>query len=173
MDRMNPLENNPKLMTMAQAEARRAELKRAGRRLVLTNGCFDLLHCGHLYYLRAAAELGDELWVGLNGEASVRALKGPTRPVQGDLERAYSLGALPFVHGLFLFHTPRLDAEIRALAPDVYAKAGDYTEETLDPGERAALRDVGAQIRFLPFLPGYSSTKLIAKIAEAARAGTL
>lgn len=170
---MNPLENNPKLMSLDRAVARRAELARSGRRLVLTNGCFDLLHCGHLYYLREAASLGDELWIGLNGEASVRALKGPTRPVQNDLERAYALGALPFVHGLFLFHTPRLDAEIRALRPDVYAKAGDYTVETLDPGERAALTEVGAAIRFLPFLPGYSSTKLIAKIAAAAGAGTL
>ena len=170
---MNPLEKNAKLMTMEQAMARRETLRREGKRLVLTNGCFDLLHCGHLYYLKEAAALGDELWIGLNGEASVRALKGPTRPVQNDLERAYSLGALPFVHGLFLFHTPRLDGEIRALRPDVYAKAGDYTVETLDAGERAALFEVGTQIRFLPFLPGYSTTKLIGKITAAANAGAL
>jgi rfaE bifunctional protein nucleotidyltransferase chain/domain len=170
---MNPLENNPKLMTLERAVARRAELKADGKRLVLTNGCFDLLHCGHLYYLKEAAKLGDELWIGLNGEDSVRALKGPTRPVLNDLERAYALGALPFIHGLFLFQTPRLDAEIRALKPDVYAKAGDYTVEKLDAGERAALLDNGVDIRLLPFLPGYSTTALIGKIAAAAKAGAL
>lgn len=170
----NPLAQNPKLFpTLADAVARRAELKARGKTLVLTNGCFDLLHCGHVFYLRKAAQLGDELWIGLNGAESVRALKGPTRPVQGDLERAFTLGALDFVSGIFFFHTPRLDAEIRALAPDVYAKAGDYTLETLNPAERAALEDAGTQIRFLPFLPGFSTTSLIAKINAAASAGTL
>ena len=136
----SPLENNPKLFSSLEAAvARRAELKAQGKKLVLTNGCFDLLHCGHVYYLREAAKLGDELWIGLNGAESVRALKGPTRPVQGDHERAFTLGALEFIKGIFFFHTPRLDAEIRALAPDVYAKAGDYTLETLNPDERAAL----------------------------------
>lgn len=170
----NPLEDNPKLFpSLDAARARRAELRAQGKKLVLTNGCFDLLHCGHVYYLREAAKLGDELWIGLNGAASVRALKGPTRPVQGDLERAFTLGALDFVSGIFLFHTPRLNGEIRALSPDVYAKAGDYTLETLNPDERAALTDAGTEIRFLPFLPGFSTTSLIAKINAAASAGTL
>lgn len=171
---MSPLQNNPKLFpSLEAAVARRAELKAQGKKLVLTNGCFDLLHCGHVHYLRAAAELGDELWIALNTAESVRALKGPTRPVQGDLERAYTLGALEFVSGVFFFSTPRLDREIRALAPDVYAKAGDYTLETLNPDERAALLDSGTEIRFMPFLPGFSTTSLIAKINAAATAGTL
>ena len=170
----NPLGKNPKLFaSLGAAVARRAELKAAGKKLVLTNGCFDLLHCGHVYYLRAAAALGDELWIGLNAAESVRALKGPTRPVQGDLERAFTLGALEFVSGIFFFHTPRLDGEIRALAPDIYAKAGDYTLETLDAGERAALLEAGTKIHFLPFLPGFSTTSLIAKINAAAVAGTM
>lgn len=170
----NPLENNPKLFASLEAAvARRAELKSAGKKLVLTNGCFDLLHCGHVYYLREAAKLGDELWIGLNAAESVRALKGPTRPVQGDLERAFTLGALEFVRGIFFFHTPRLDGEIRALTPDVYAKAGDYTLETLNPDERAALISAGTEIHFLPFLPGFSTTSLIAKINAASVAGTL
>ncbi len=168
------LNNNPKLFkTLEDAVARREILREQGKKLVLTNGCFDLLHCGHVYYLREAAKLGDELWIGLNGADSVRALKGPTRPVQGDLERAFTLGALEFVSGVFFFHTPRLDKEIRALKPDVYAKAGDYTLETLNADERAALLDVGAEIKFLPFLPGFSTTSLIAKINAAATAGTL
>ncbi len=168
------LNNNPKLFkTLEDAVARREILREQGKKLVLTNGCFDLLHCGHVYYLREAAKLGDELWIGLNGADSVRALKGPTRPVQGDLERAFTLGALEFVSGVFFFHTPRLDKEIRALKPDVYAKAGDYTLETLNADERAALLDVGAEIKFLPFLPGFSTTSLITKINAAATAGTL
>lgn len=170
----SPLERNPKLfLNLDAAVSRREALAREGKKLVLTNGCFDLLHCGHVFYLRAAAALGDELWIGLNGADSVRALKGPTRPVQGDFERAFVLGALGFVSGIFFFHTPRLDAEIRALRPDIYAKAGDYTLETLNPAEREALESCGARIEFLPFLSGFSTTSLIGKIAAAAAAGTL
>ena len=170
----SPLAQNEKLFpNLAAAVARRQILSAQGKKLVLTNGCFDLLHCGHVYYLREAARLGDELWIGLNGAESVRALKGETRPVQGDLERAFVLAALGFVSGVFFFHTPRLDKEIAVLRPDVYAKAGDYTIETLNPDERAALLECGADIRFLPFLPGFSSTNLIKKIALAASAGTI
>lgn len=158
---------NPKLMTLDGAVAWRESLRALGRRLVLTNGVFDLLHTGHLHYLRQARGLGDALLVALNGDASVRALKGPLRPVQGEIERAYALGALEFVDGVVLFHEPRLTAEIRALRPDVYCKAGDYTVEKLDAGERSALLEVGARIEFLPFLPGFSTTGLIAKIKAA------
>lgn len=159
---------NPKLRTLDAAVVHRASLRAQGKRVVLTNGCFDLLHTGHVYYLRKAAALGDALFIGLNGDASVVALKGPTRPVQSVIERAYLMGALDFVDTLFVFDTPRLTAEITALRPDIYAKAGDYTLETLNPEERAALEKVGADIQFLPFLEGYSTTALIAKIAKAA-----
>ena len=158
---------NPKLMTLDGAVAWRESLRAEGRRLVLTNGVFDLLHTGHLHYLRQARRLGDALLIALNGDASVRVLKGPLRPVQGEIERAYALGALEFVDGIVLFHEPRLTAEIRALRPDVYCKAGDYTVEKLDAGERSALLEVGARIKFLPFLPGFSTTGLIAKIKAA------
>lgn len=158
---------NPKLMSLAAAVARREALRAAGKTFALTNGCFDLLHTGHLYYLQKAADLADELWVAVNGDASVKALKGDTRPVTGERERAYSLGALACIDGVFIFHEPRLTAEIRALRPDVYTKAGDYTLDRLDPGERAALEEVGAAIQFLPFLEGYSTTSLIKKIATA------
>lgn len=159
--------DNPKLMTLAQAVAAHAVLRNAGRRLVLTNGVFDLLHTGHLYYLQKARALGDALFIALNADASVRQLKGPLRPVQGEIERAYALGALSCVDGVVIFGEKRLTNEIRALRPDVYAKAGDYTLEKLDPGERAALKEAGARIEFLPFLPGFSTTALIAKIKAA------
>jgi len=158
---------NPKLLTLAAVMARRAALRSAGQKLVLTNGVFDLLHTGHLYYLQQARAQGDALCIALNADASVRALKGPLRPVQSETQRAYALGALFCVDAVFIFDTPRLDAEIRALAPDVYCKAGDYTLEKLDPSERAALESVGARIEFMPFLPGFSTTALIERIKAA------
>ncbi|HTQ30944.1 MAG TPA: adenylyltransferase/cytidyltransferase family protein [Opitutaceae bacterium] len=158
---------NPKLLPLAGAVARRAKLRAAGKKVVLTNGVFDLLHTGHLYFLQQARALGDALFVALNGDAGVRALKGPARPVQTGEERAYALGALACVDTVFIFGPPRLDAEILALRPDVYCKAGDYTLDKLDPGERAALEKTGARIEFLPFLPGFSTTNLIAKIKAA------
>ena len=158
---------NPKLFSLAVAVSRRAEFRAAGKKIVLTNGVFDLLHTGHLFYLQKARARGDALFIALNADASVRALKGPLRPVQSEAQRAYALAALACVDAVFIFGTPRLDAEIRALAPDVYCKAGDYTLEKLDPGERASLEAVGARIEFLPFLPGFSTTTLIAKIKAA------
>jgi D-glycero-beta-D-manno-heptose 1-phosphate adenylyltransferase len=154
----------PKLMTLETAVAARAFLRRAGQRLVLTNGVFDLMHAGHLHALAAAKAKGEVLWVALNGDASVRALKGPSRPIQSEAERAYALAALACVDGVVIFNTSRLDAEIRALAPDGYVKSGDYTPERLDPVEREALAAVGARVEFVPFLAGYSTTDLIARI---------
>ena len=163
---MRSLEN-PKLFTLPQAMAEREALRRAGQRVVLTNGVFDLLHTGHLYSLQRARQCGDALFIALNADESVRAIKGPSRPVQSEQERAYALAALAWVDGVVIFRTPRLTEEIRALRPDVYVKAGDYTLEKLDPGERAALQEVGANIQFLPFLPGFSTTQLIARIKAA------
>ena len=157
-------------MSLGQAVAAREKLRAEGRRLVLANGVFDLLHTGHLYFLRKARALGGEdgaLFVALNSDASVRALKGPLRPVQSGEQRAYALAATWFVDGVFVFHEPRLVAEIMALKPDVYAKAGDYSLDKLDAGERAALQGAGARIEFMPFLPGFSTTGLIAKIKAA------
>ena len=163
-----PTLSNPKLRSLNEAVAHREALRQAGKRVVLTNGCFDLLHTGHLYYLREAAKLGDALFIAMNAAVSVCALKGPTRPVQGDIERAYALGALEFIDTVFLFETPRLTAEIAALKPDIYTKAGDYTLETLNQEERTELDKQSADIRFIPFLDGYSTTDLIAKITVAA-----
>jgi rfaE bifunctional protein nucleotidyltransferase chain/domain len=158
---------NPKLWPLDTATQRRDAWRAAGRRVVLTNGVFDLLHTGHLYYLQKARALGDALVIALNSDASVRALKGPARPVQTEEQRAYALAALACVDGIVIFREPRLTAEIRALRPDIYCKAGDYTLEKLDAGERAALQEVGARIEFMPFLPGFSTTELIAKIKAA------
>jgi D-glycero-beta-D-manno-heptose 1-phosphate adenylyltransferase len=159
--------DNPKLMTLPQAVRLRERLREEGRRVVLTNGVFDLLHTGHVYALQKARELGGALFVALNADVSVRALKGPGRPVQTEEQRAYALGALACVDAVVIFREPRLVREIEALRPDVYAKSGDYTLAKLDPAERSALEKMFVEIRFLPFLPGFSTTELIAKIKAA------
>ncbi|HWA85173.1 MAG TPA: adenylyltransferase/cytidyltransferase family protein [Opitutus sp.] len=161
------LRPNPKLRTLATAVAERRALAAAGRKVVLTNGCFDLLHPGHIHFLQHARAAGDALFVALNGDASVRALKGPSRPMLPAADRAFALAALACTDLILTFDTPRLDAEIRALRPDLYVKAGDYSLASLDPAERAALDEVGAEIRFLPFLPGFSTTELLKRIAAA------
>ncbi len=165
---MLPKLDIPKLLPLDEAVARREQHREAGERVVLTNGCFDLLHTGHLYFLKEAAKQGDHLFIMLNGDQSVKALKGPTRPIQSETERAYLLGSLPFVDCLAVFHTPRLTAEITALRPDIYVKAGDYDMTNINAEERGALESCGTDIRFLPFLEGYSTTSLIAKICAAA-----
>jgi rfaE bifunctional protein nucleotidyltransferase chain/domain len=157
-----------KLHSLRDAANARDAFLSHGHKAVLTNGCFDLLHAGHIYFLKEARRAGDALFVALNSDASVRALKGPSRPFQSERERAYALSALACVDVVFIFNEPRLSEEIRALRPDIYVKAGDYSLETLDAGERAALHEAGAEIRFLPFLPGFSTTGLIKRIAAAA-----
>jgi rfaE bifunctional protein nucleotidyltransferase chain/domain len=159
--------DNPKLLTLPAAAAWRDTQRAAGRKVVLTNGVFDLLHTGHLHTLQASRRQGDALGVALNADASVKALKGPLRPVQTQEQRAFALAALACVDAVIIFGTPRLTAEIAALRPDVYCKAGDYTLATLNPEERAALEAAGTRIEFLPFLPGFSTTSLIARIKAA------
>ena len=158
---------NPKLFSLEAASTLRDRFRSEGKKVVLTNGVFDLLHTGHLFYLQQARQLGDALFIALNSDASVRELKGPTRPVQNEEQRAYALAATWFVDGIVIFREKRLTREIQALRPDVYCKAGDYTLEKLDPGERSALQELGADIRFLPFLEGFSTTSLIQKIHAA------
>jgi D-glycero-beta-D-manno-heptose 1-phosphate adenylyltransferase len=164
---MTDLPNFKLFTSLADAVTAREKLRAAGKKLVLTNGVFDLLHTGHLYYLQKARELGGALFIALNSDASVRELKGPLRPVQTEIERAYALAATWFVDGIVIFREKRLTPEILALRPDIYSKAGDYTLEKLNPEERGALEKVGAKIDFMPFLPGFSTTNLIAKIKAA------
>lgn len=142
------------------------DFRSSGRRLVLTNGCFDLIHAGHVDYLERAAALGDALAVAINSDSSVRALKGPNRPINPEGDRARVLSALRAVEVVSIFDSLRLTEVIRAVRPDVYAKGGDYTIDTLDPEELAALRSVGSQIEFLPFLPGRSTTAILASAKE-------
>jgi len=163
----------PRLLSLPRAVALRRQLRKAGGRLVLTNGVFDLIHPGHASYLEAARRLAGPkglLFVALNSDASVRQLKGPRRPVMDQQARAFLLAQLRSVDAVVLFRGKRLAREIAALQPDVYCKAGDYTLATLDPTERAALEAAGSEVVFLPFVKGFSTTNLIARIHAA---GTL
>lgn len=158
---------NSKLLTLEQAIETRKTLRKAGKSMVMTNGCFDLLHVGHISYLQESRTLADQLWILINSDESVRALKGPTRPIQSEIERAYCLAALSCVDRVVIFNSPRLVDEIEQLQPDIYTKAGDYTIDTLYQPERQAFDNAGTQIKFLPYLEGFSTTKMIAKIIKA------
>ena len=157
------------LLTLTEAVKWREGLRQSGKRLVVTNGCFDLVHRGHASYLIEAAKLGDELLVLINSDASVRSLKGESRPVVSEVDRAYLLAALESVSKVVIFDSSRCDKELAALKPDIYAKAGDYTLETLDPCEREVLLNCGTKIVFMPFVDGFSTTNIVEKIAAGLR----
>jgi len=155
----------PKVTDAAGLAAIRDAMDREGKHLVVTNGCFDILHAGHVRYLQAARALGDALAVGLNGDASVRALKGEGRPINPAADRAEVLAALACVDHVCVFESVRATELLRTVRPHVYAKGGDYTPESLDPGEAAALRDAGAEIRILQLVPGRSTTAILQRAA--------
>jgi len=141
-------------------------LRDAGRKLVLTNGCFDLLHLGHVRYLQAARALGDALAVAINGDDSVRNLKGEGRPLNPEDARAEVVAALECVDHVVIFPEVRATRLLEQVRPSIYVKGGDYTPETLHPEERAALEKIGAEIRILPFEPGYSTSALLEKLKK-------
>jgi len=137
------------------------QLRSSGKRLVATNGCFDLLHVGHVRYLQAARALGDALAVGVNGDLSVRALKGERRPLNRERDRAEVLAALDCVDYVAIFPEVRATRFLEQIQPAVYVKGGDYQPQTLNPEERAVLEKAGTDIRLVPFEKGYSTSGLI------------
>ena len=153
-----------KIIGIDQLAKRARDLRAAGKKLVATNGCFDLLHVGHVRYLQAARELGDVLAVGLNSDRSVRKLKGPGRPINNERDRAEVLAALECVDLVTIFAEMRATQFISAANPTVYAKGGDYTAERLNAEELAVLEKIGAEIRIIPFEKGYSTSLLIEKL---------
>ncbi|MBI3850085.1 MAG: adenylyltransferase/cytidyltransferase family protein [Verrucomicrobia bacterium] len=144
----------------------RRAIRASGKKLVVTNGCFDILHLGHVTYLETARNQGDALLVGLNGDASVRELKGVGRPVNGERDRAGVLAALESVDGVCIFTEKRATRFLAHAGPDIYVKGGDYTVETLDQGERRAVEQAGGRIIIIPFIPGKSTTELLERISR-------
>jgi D-beta-D-heptose 7-phosphate kinase/D-beta-D-heptose 1-phosphate adenosyltransferase len=139
--------------------------RRAGRRVVFTNGCFDIIHRGHTSYLSRAKALGDVLVVGVNSDASIRRLKGPTRPINAEDDRVEVLAALSCVDHLILFDEDTPCDLVGALRPDVFAKGGDYTLDRLP--EASVVASYGGEVRILPYEADRSTTGLIAKIRAA------
>jgi rfaE bifunctional protein nucleotidyltransferase chain/domain len=157
------------LVGIEEAARRAAEWRIRGRRVVLANGCFDLLHVGHVRYLRAARGLGDALIVGLNSDASVRRLKGPGRPVMGADERAELIGALAAVDLVVVFDDDSADALIARLRPDIHAKGTDYTVESVP--ERAAVLAAGGRVAIAGDPKSHATRDLIAAIVARFGAG--
>jgi rfaE bifunctional protein nucleotidyltransferase chain/domain len=158
-----------KIIDMNELAQRARELRASGKKLVATNGCFDLLHAGHVRYLQAARRLGDVLAVGLNGDRSVRELKGTGRPINNEGDRAEVLAALESVYFITIFPELRATEFILAAQPAIYAKGGDYTSETLNAEERAALQEVGAEVRIIPFEKGYSTSLLLEQLRKSGK----
>jgi len=155
------------LLTLEQAIVRFAREKRNGRKIVFTNGCFDLLHPGHIRSLEQARALGDALIVGLNSDASVRELKGAGRPVLPENERAEILAALECVDAVVIFHEPTPREIISRLLPDVLVKGGDW------PGNQIIGREeveaAGGRVVSVPVVPGYSTSAILDRIRQGVR----
>ncbi len=142
-----------------------------GRRVVWTNGCYDLVHAGHVIYLQSARACGDILVVGLNSDASVQKTKGPLRPIVSEANRARVMSALECVDYVIVFDDVSPVKTIEFLKPDVYAKGGDYNIDTINQEERHLVEGYGGDIALLPGVAGLSTTAIIEKILEVYGAG--
>jgi rfaE bifunctional protein nucleotidyltransferase chain/domain len=153
-----------KILSLEELLVVRERLRAQGKTMVFTNGIFDLLHVGHVRYLQEAKALGEVLIVGLNSDASTRALKGPKRPLIPQRERAELLAALEVVDYVVLFEELTAERLVTALQPEIYAKGGDWSLEALP--EAGAVADYGGRIEILPQVPGRSTQVLIKTIVE-------
>lgn len=150
---------NDKILNRTELQQRAAEWRRAGERITLANGCFDLLHVGHVRYLHAAKKLGGRLVVAVNADESVRKLKGQGRPLMPAEERAEILAALSDIDAVVIFPEPDVRALIRELKPDVHAKGTDYTVETVP--ERDAVMEYGGQVAIVGDPKDHSASEII------------
>ena len=155
-----------KIVTWEQLPSWRTAFRASGKQLIVTNGCFDLLHLGHVTYLESARNRGDALLIGVNGDDSVRQLKGPTRPINSETDRAAVLAALQCVDAACIFTEKTATRFLERAQPDVYVKGGDYTLDTLNQDERRAVESHGGRIVIIPFVPGKSTTALLEKISR-------
>lgn len=155
-------EYRKKIKNLSEITKEIKALKAEGKRIVFTNGCFDLLHPGHLRYLYAARQMGDYLVVAVNTDRSVKAIKGENRPIQSQDERTELLAALSFVDAVVLFDEDNPLKLIQQLLPDVLVKGGDWTENTIIGAD--VVQKAGGVVKSLPFVAGYSTTAMIGKI---------
>lgn len=143
-----------------------AAFRATGKKLVVTNGCFDLLHLGHVTCLENARNHGDALLVGVNSDASVGQLKGPGRPVNSESDRAAVLAALESVGAVCIFSDKTAVRFLTAAQPDIYVKGGDYTLETVNREERRVVERAGGKVVIVPIVPGKSTTSLLKKFSR-------
>lgn len=155
-----------KIIVWDNLPAWRNKIRASGKKLVVTNGCFDLLHFGHVTYLETARNFGDALLVGVNSDDATRQLKGANRPVNSENDRAAILAALESVSAVCIFAEKTATKFLERAQPDIYVKGGDYTLETLNQGERRAVESAGGKIKIIPFVPGKSTTLLLEKISR-------
>ncbi|MBT5926947.1 MAG: adenylyltransferase/cytidyltransferase family protein [Verrucomicrobia bacterium] len=158
------MELDSKIISPEKLNDWRCEVRGSGQQLVVTNGCFDILHAGHIRYLHSARSEGDLLLVGLNGDESIRQLKGDGRPINPETDRALLLAALECVSAVCVFPEKRATRFLTEAQPDIYVKGGDYTLETLDMDERQAVESANGRIVFIPFVTNRSTSDLITKI---------
>jgi D-beta-D-heptose 7-phosphate kinase / D-beta-D-heptose 1-phosphate adenosyltransferase len=158
-----------KIKTLAELQQIRIAAQCAGKKIVWTNGCYDILHAGHVLYLQAAKNQGDILILGLNSDASVQKTKGSQRPIVNEKERAIVLAGLSCVDYIIIFDDDSPLELIAALRPDVYAKGGDYTIDTINQDERRLVESYGGRIALLPGVPGMSTTTVIDRVLQAYR----
>ena len=161
--------SSDKIISLEELPRQARDLRAAGKKIVATNGCFDLLHVGHVRYLTAARALGDSLIVGVNADESVRSLKGPGRPVNNQTDRAEIVAALACVDLVAIFPEMRATKFLELAAPDIYVKGGDYKTEMLNPEEGAVLKRIGAKVEIVPLEQGYSTSDLLARLAKLRR----
>jgi D-beta-D-heptose 7-phosphate kinase/D-beta-D-heptose 1-phosphate adenosyltransferase len=166
MERLDAQKQADKICTLEDARQRMHAWRQQGRKVVFTNGCFDLLHVGHVTYLEQARALGDRLLVGLNTDRSVRELKGPARPVIGEEDRARVLAALESVDAVVLFDEETPLNLIMTLRPDVLVKGSDYREDDVVGG--AEVKAWGGCVRLIPVVPGRSSSGILDRVASGA-----
>ena len=151
-----------KFKTLAELKLIRADAGRQGRSVVFTNGCFDLLHCGHVHLLREAKACGDTLIVAINSDRSVKAIKGPRRPVLPETDRVELIAAMEMVDYVLLFDEPDPHAVIEALAPDVLVKGGDWSAEKIIGAD--VVERNGGRVAVVPYLKGFSTSEIIERI---------
>lgn len=155
-----------KIIPLEAIPAWRTQARAARQRVICTNGCFDILHAGHVSYLQSARAQGDLLLVGLNSDSSIRQLKGPERPVNPEQDRALVLAALEAVNAVTIFRDLRATHFLELAQPDVYVKGGDLSVEQIPLEERDAVTRAGGRILIMPHIPGRSTTALIDAIRK-------
>jgi len=156
-----------KIVPWANLPEWRAAMRSSGHKGVVTNGCFDLLHLGHVTYLEEARKQGDVLLVGVNSDKSVRELKGPGRPLNAEQDRAAVLASLESVQAVCIFEERSANRFLAAAQPDIYVKGGDYSVETINQEERKIVEQAGGRVVILPIVSGKSTTALLKKMVRS------